>query len=894
MHVTDPNHGTDIMWRTLALRCQTCFCTEFYWTLVAKASAPANDGWFAWEQASLSPDLPEACISCEMWYIRLTLVEAIGFLMMDDWELDSFPTEILLDPSTEAQDLPLVPVRDTVLFPHVATPLFVGRDRSVRALEAAMAGGQRVAVFTQREAEVQVPSVGDLYQFGTEAVIGRVWRMPDQTTSVAVQGRRRLRLVEMVQTEPYLLARVLPVGEHVEPSLSAEALMRAVLTLFEKIVRLSRNIPDDAYVTAMNANHPSWLADLVASNLNLDVMKQQELLEIADPLVRLEKVSALLAKELDVLELESRIHSQVQQAVDKSQREYFLREQMRVIQSELAEGDPLSGEISELQLKISEAQMPDEVRERAEKELSRLAGMPVGAPETSIIRTYIDWLLDLPWVQSTEDDLDIAHAERTLNRNHHGLHKAKERILEYIAVRKLAPDKMGSTILCFVGPPGTGKTSLGKSIAEALGRKFVRVSLGGIRDEAEIRGHRRTYVGALPGRIIQTMRRAGAMNPVFMLDEIDKVGIDFRGDPSAALLEALDPEQNYCFSDHYLEVAYDLSKVMFITTANILDPIPPALRDRLEVIEFPGYIEEEKIEIARQFLVPRQLEQHGLTQPRFPVKTLQAMIREYTFEAGVRNLERGIATICRKVARSVAEGKRPPRYILPQTLPKYLGPPRFLYGQAEEADQVGVATGLSWTEGGGDTIAVEVTVMPGKGNLLLTGQLGEIMQESAQAALSYTRAHAKELGTGTVDFDKIDLHIHVPEGAIPKDGPSAGITMATALISALTHRPVHRKVGMTGEITLRGRVLPVGGLREKVLAAYRAGLKTVLLPRRNEVDLVDVPRKVQRRLEFVFVERMDEVVPVALLPKQRRTTVHGASARTRRSVENYGQAVKPS
>ncbi len=815
--------------------------------------------------------------------------------MIDDWESDMFSTKLLLDQSNEARELPLLPVRDTVLFPHVAAPLFVSRDRSIKAVETAMAMDQRIAVFAQKDAEIQEPGIDDLYEFGTEAVIGRVWRMPDQTTSVFVQGRRRLHLLKLVKTEPYLVARLLPIMEQVEPSISAEALMRAVLTLFEKVVRLSRNIPDDAFVMAMNVNDPGWLADLVASNLNLELASRQELLEVVDPLARLEKISVLLAKELDVLELESRIHSQVQQEVDKNQREYFLREQMRVIQSELGENDPLMQEMAELRQRITEAQMPEEVRQRAEKELSRLTSMPSAAPEVSVIRTYIDWLLDLPWAQRTEDNLDIAHANETLNKNHYGLTKAKERILEYIAVRKLAPDKMRSTILCFVGPPGTGKTSLGKSIAEALGRNFVRVSLGGIRDEAEIRGHRRTYVVALRGRVIQTMRRAGTINPVFMLDEIDKLGIDFRGDPSAALLEVLDPEQNNCFSDHYLEVPYDLSKVIFITTANILDPVPPALRDRLEVIEFPGYIEEEKIEIARQFLVPRQLEQHGLTRLHFPCETLRHIIREYTFEAGVRNLERGIANICRKVARSVAEGKSPPLYILPQSLSKYLGPPEFLYGQAEEADQVGVATGLSWTESGGDTIAVEVTVMSGKGNLLLTGQLGEIMQESAQAALSYTRAHVQELGIDHVDFDKVDVHVHVPEGAIPKDGPSAGITIATAMISALTHRPVHREVAMTGEITLRGRVLPIGGLREKVLAAYRAGLKTLLLPKRNKKDLVDVPRKVQRGLNFVFVERMDEVVSAALVgPQQMKTQKRAALAQNRRSVETYGQGIKPS
>ncbi len=815
--------------------------------------------------------------------------------MIDDWDLSRFATHVSLEQNTEANELPLLPVRDTVLFPRVAAPLFISRDRSVKAVEAAMAGDGRIAVFAQTDANVRDPVEDDLYKLGTEAVIGRVWRMPDQTTSVFVQGYRRLRLLKLVKKTPYLMARVLPVVEAVEPSLPTEALMRAVLTLFEKVVRLSRSIPDDAFVMAMNVNDPGWLADSVASNLNLDSGGRQELLEIVDPIARLERTSVLLAKELDVLELESRIHSQVQQEVDKSQREYFLREQMRAIQHELGESDPLTQEIAELQQKIAEAQMPEEVRQRAEKELGRLAGMAPAAPEFSVIRTYIDWLLDLPWANGSEDNLDIAQATETLNKNHYGLAKAKERILEYIAVRKLAPDKMGSTILCFVGAPGTGKTSLGKSIAETLGRSFVRVSLGGIRDEAEIRGHRRTYVGAMPGRIIQTMRRAGTINPVFMLDEIDKLGIDFRGDPSAALLEVLDPEQNHSFSDHYLEVPYDLSKVMFITTANILSPVPPALRDRLEVIGFVGYIEEEKIEIARQFLVPRQLEQHGLTRLHFPVETLRRMSREYTYEAGVRNLERAIATVCRKVAKSVAGGKRAPRYILPRTLPKHLGPPQFLYGKAEEADEVGVATGLSWTAAGGDIISVEVTVMPGKGNLLLTGQLGNVMQESAQAALSYTRAHASQLSIQNIDFERIDLHVHVPEGAIPKDGPSAGITIATALLSALSHRPVHREVGMTGEITLRGRILPIGGLREKVLAAYRAGLKTVLLPKRNQKDLVDIPRKVQRGLNFVFVERMDEVVPVALLPsRQVKTRKQAASAKNTGSVEQHGQKTKPS
>jgi len=631
---------------------------------------------------------------------------------------------------------------------------------------------------------------------------------------------------------------------------------------------LDRNIPEDAYVIAMNIDEPGWLADLVASALNTDVEKRQEILETIKPTTRLQRLSILLAQELDVLELEDRIHAQVQQEVDKSQREYFLRQQMKAIQAELGEIDGQFQEINELREKIAAVDMPEEVRLKAEKELDRLSSMPPASPEVSVIRTYLDWLVELPWSNATEDNMDISAAAKVLEESHYGLTKAKERILEYMAVRKLAAEKMRSPILCFVGPPGTGKTSLGKAIAKALGRKFVRVSLGGIRDEAEIRGHRRTYVGAMPGRIIQTMRRAGTINPLFMLDEIDKVGIDFRGDPSAALLEVLDPEQNHAFSDHYLDVSYDLSKVMFITTANILDPIPPALRDRMEVIEFPGYIEEEKLEIAKRFLVPRQLEENGLdkTQLHFSDEALRRIIREYTYEAGVRNLEREIAKICRKVARRVADGKEVPHRITAQSLVKYLGPPQFIYGMAEKEDEIGVAMSIAWTEAGGDIMPVEVTLMEGKGSLLLTGQLGEVMQESAQAALSYTRSRAKELSIKGRSFDKLDIHIHVPEGAIPKDGPSAGITMATALISALTKRPVRHDVGMTGEITLRGRVLPIGGFKEKVLAAHRAGLKTVILPKRNEKDMVEIPNKVKRDLEFVFVEQMEEVLEVALQP----------------------------
>jgi ATP-dependent Lon protease len=786
-----------------------------------------------------------------------------------DQDLDALDN---LPPAVRAHrtEYPVLPLRDTVIFPQMVAPILVGRDRSIKAVEAAMAEDQVIIVVAQRDPDVQNPAMDDLYPIGTELVIGRVLRMPDGTTSVLGQGRGRLQIVEITQREPHLMARAVPLHESSEVTLGTEALMRAVLSLFDKVVMLSRTLPEDAYVAAMNVDEPGWLADLIASLLTLDVETQQDLLETLEPAERLQRLSILLAKELDVLELETHIHDEVQKEVDRSQREFFLREQMRVIQGELGELDSYAAELTEIRERIAQTAMPDEVRQRAERELSRLAGLPQAAPEVGIIRTYLDWLLELPWETATEDNLDIGAVAKILDANHYGLPKAKERILEYLAVRKLAPSRMRSPILCFVGPPGTGKTSLGRSIAQALGRKFVRVSLGGIHDEAEIRGHRRTYIGALPGRVLQTMRTAGTINPLFMLDEIDKVGADFRGDPSAALLEVLDPEQNHAFSDHYLDLAYNLSKVMFITTANILDPVPPALRDRMEVIEFPGYIEEEKTGIARQFLIPRQLAEHGLDRlespPSFSKQALQRLIREYTYEAGVRNLEREIANICRKLARQLAEGKTTQRYVTALSLQKYLGPPRYTFSLAEEADEVGLAMGIAWTEAGGDLLPVEVSLMEGKGNLILTGQLGEVMQESAQAALSYARSHASELGVKGDDFDKLDIHIHVPEGAIPKDGPSSGITMATALISALMNRPVHRDVAMTGEITLRGRVLPIGGLREKVLAAYRAGLRTVLIPVKNKQDIVEIPKRVQREMKFVYVNSMDDVLPVALLP----------------------------
>jgi len=764
-------------------------------------------------------------------------------------------------------ECPVLPVRDTVVFPHMVAPLFVGRDRSLRAVEEALSKEAPLVVLAQRDPDLPNPEPDDLHSIGTEVTIERVLRLPDGTTNILSQGQQRVQVVEFTQTRPFIKARVMPLMDVSHYDLSTEALMRAVLALFEKCVQLDQDMPEDAYVAALNADDPSWLADLVASIMEFDIEKRQQILETLDTTARLQHISIMLANELELLELEDRIHSRVQEEVDKSQREFFLREQMRVIRDELGETDPQFREMEDLRQRIAESGMPETVHKKAEKELSRLESIPASSPEGSIIRTYLDWLIDLPWTTRTEDNMDITNAAKILEQNHYGLKKAKERVVEHIAVRKLAAEKMRSPILCFVGPPGTGKTSLGRSIAQALGRNFVRVSLGGIRDEAEIRGHRRTYIGALPGRIIQTMRNAGSINPLFMLDEIDKMGYDFRGDPAAALLEVLDPEQNHAFSDHYLDVPYDLSQVMFITTANTLYPIPPALLDRMEVIEFPGYIQEEKVHIARQFLIPRQMEEHGLQDRgiHFSDGAIRRIIDDYTLEAGVRNLEREIARIYRKLARKVAEGKDTPRQITASSLHRYLGPPRFHHALAEEEDEVGVATGVAVTESGGDILPIEVTIMEGKGNLILTGQLGEVMRESAQAALSYTRTRARALGISDVDFDQVDIHIHVPEGAVPKDGPSAGVTIATALISALLQRPVHREVGMTGEITLRGRVLPIGGLRQKAMAAHRAGLKTFLVPTKNRKDMAEIPRKVRRELKFIFVERMDEVLPVALV-----------------------------
>jgi ATP-dependent Lon protease len=776
-------------------------------------------------------------------------------------------------------ECPLVPLRDMILFPQMVMPLFVGRDRSLAAVQAAVAHGEHLIVAAQRDSEVHHPQEGDIFDIGTEVAIGRTLRMPDNTTSLLAQGRRRVEIVEYVQWEPYIRVRARPLYESEEWGLTTEALMRAVLAVFEKVVELNHALPDEAYTFALNVDEPGWLADFIASTMNFTLPVRQDILETLDPVTRLHKVNTVLTRELEVLELEDQIQARVQEEMDRSQREHFLREQMRVIQGELGETDIFAQELDELRQALEEKELPAETREKAEREIARLASMPPMSPEVGIIRTYLDWIMELPWTETSTENLDVAHAARVLDDDHYGLEKVKDRILEFIAVKKIAPKDIRTPILCFVGPPGTGKTSLGRSIASALGREFLRVSLGGVRDEAEIRGHRRTYIGALPGRIIQAMRRAGTINPLFMLDEIDKLGQDFRGDPAAALLEVLDPEQNHAFSDHYLDLDYDLSKILFVATANFLDPIPPALLDRMEVIDFPGYLEEEKIEIARRFLIPRQFHRHGLDDAgvRFEEHALQLLIREYTYESGVRNLEREIAKACRKVARKVAEDKPYPRRLRGKQIIELIGPPQFSVDMLREEDEVGVATGVAWTSAGGDTMFIEVNLMPGKGQLTLTGQLGDVMQESAQAALSYTRSQAKQLGLADDLFESVDVHIHVPEGAVPKDGPSAGVALATALISAFTGRPIRRDVSMTGEITLRGRVLAVGGIREKALAARRAGVSTFVMPKKNQNDLNEIPARLRKGLKFVLAERMGEVLDVALLPVP-------AKPRTRRKV----------
>ncbi|MGH2373563.1 MAG: endopeptidase La [bacterium] len=766
--------------------------------------------------------------------------------------------------------LPLLPLKGTVIFPHQVQGLGVGRKKSLKALDAALEGHRLIVLSAQREDDIDEPQAKDIREIGTICKILQVGKQPDGVLQVIVEGVVRASLRGFVQEDPYFEVEITPRPDPIEKTVELEALMRGIVSQFERFARFSRSIPADQVLAAAQVEEPGRLADLIAQHITLKLDERQELLE-ADPKVRLERLSAILSREIHVLELERKIQSRVRKQMEKSQREYFLKEQIKAIQQELGETDERQAEVSEYRKKIEAANLPEHVKTKAMEELSRLEKMPPMVAEAVVVRTYLDWILSIPWTTRTDDRLDIDEAHKILDEDHYGLEKAKDRVVEYLAVRKLSPESRGP-ILCFVGPPGVGKTSVGRSIARALGRKFVRISLGGVRDEAEIRGHRRTYVGALPGRIVQGMKTAGSRNPVFMLDEIDKLGMDFRGDPSAALLEALDPEQNHAFSDHYLELALDLSEVVFITTANILDTIPPALRDRMEVIRFAGYIEEEKVKIAEHFLIPKQLKANGLKreQMTFTEEALRLIAREYTREAGVRNLEREIGTICRKVATQVARGAATGERITRANLHKFLGPPKFRFGSAEKEDEIGVATGLVYTEMGGDVIGVEATLMRGEGKLSLTGQLGDVMKESAQAALSYVRSRARRLGADEEFYQKTDVHIHVPAGAVPKDGPSAGITMATAMASAVTGRPVRRDIAMTGEITLRGRVLPIGGLKEKVLAAHRAGLRTVVLPKENEKDLPDIPANVRKQMRLVLVSHMDEVLKEALLARREQ------------------------
>ena len=784
---------------------------------------------------------------------------------------DKDTAELVADrPVADIPDvIPLLPIRDIVIYPYMMIPLFVGRELSINAVNEALARDRHIFLVVQKDPTEDDPDADDLYRVGTVATILRMLKLDDGRVKVLVQGLTKGALEHVIKEKPYFEVRIEKVLEPqvIELSVEIEALMRSVKEKIEQILNL-KNLPPEIVMVTDNVVEPGVLADLVASNLRLKIEESQAILEIYEPIERLNKVNDLLTRELELATMQARIQNQAKDEMSKTQREYFLREQLRQIHQELGEGDDKTEEVNEIKSQIDKAGMPPEVRKEAAKQLKRLEQMHPESSESSLVRTYLDWMVELPWSVRTDDNLDLKKAKQVLDEDHFNLEKIKERFLEYLAVNKLRKEIRGP-ILCFVGPPGVGKTSLGKSIARALGRNFVRISLGGIRDEAEIRGHRRTYVGALPGRIIQGMKQAGSSNPVFMLDELDKLGNDFRGDPSAALLEVLDPEQNHAFSDHYLNVPFDLSSVLFICTANLLDTVPPALRDRMEVINLSGYTNEEKLEIARRFLIPRQLQEAGISGDLLDVSNdaVLRIIEQYTREAGLRNLEREMASICRKVARKVADGRTARTRITRRNLHQYLGPPRFLT-ETQEQNEIGVATGLAWTSAGGEVLHVEASLSKGRGNLTLTGQLGDVMRESAQAAVSYARAHAKHLGLEENFYQKQDIHIHVPSGSIPKDGPSAGITMGTALISALTRRPVSRNVAMTGEITLRGRVLPVGGLKEKCLAAFRSGVETVAIPFQNQKDLEDIPRPLRNKLHFILARNMNDVLAAAFGDKQ--------------------------
>jgi ATP-dependent Lon protease len=769
--------------------------------------------------------------------------------------------------------LPLLPLRGVIVFPNMVLHLDVGRERSIKALDEAMVNDSRIMLVAQKDAQIDEPGPDDLYPLGTIANIKQMLKLPGGTIRVLVEGLSRARINEFVETEPFIKVEVEEIEEDEFKDTEREALIRSVLVQFEQYIKLSKKISPEILSTVSEIEEPGRLADLVASHLTLKIEQKQGILEAVTPKRRLEYLAEILSYEMEILELERKINLRVRKQMEKTQKEYYLREQIKAIQKELGERDERSAEVEEYREKIAEADLPEEVEKKALKELERLEKMPSAAAEAVVIRTYLDWLVELPWSVQTEDQLDLQEVERILNEDHYGLEKVKERIIEYLAVRTLA-NKIRGPLLCLIGPPGVGKTSLARSIARSIDRNFVRISLGGVRDEAEIRGHRRTYVGALPGRIIQGIRQAKSRNPVFLLDEVDKMSTDFRGDPSSALLEVLDPEQNNTFSDHYIEVPFDLSQVMFITTANNRFNIPQPLLDRMETIHLPGYTEEDKVRIAQRHLISKQLEENGLSEKILKISegTLRHIVREYTREAGVRNLEREIANICRKTAREVVKNNAYNITVSRSNLHKYLGPPRFRYGMAEKKNEIGVATGVAWTESGGDLLAIEVTLMKGKGKLILTGKLGDIMQESAQAGLSFIRSKAESLGIDENFYNELDIHIHVPEGAIPKDGPSAGITMATAMISALTRVPVDHQIAMTGEITLRGRVLPVGGVKEKVLAAHRAGIKTIIIPEENKKDLADIPGNVRRRLEFVPVDHLDKVLEKALVKEEKYET----------------------
>ncbi|AUO07566.1 DNA-binding protein [Paenibacillus jamilae] len=771
---------------------------------------------------------------------------------------------------TKGRRFPLLPLRGLLVYPSMVLHLDVGREKSVKALEKAMVEDNLILLCSQSEVNIEEPTQEDIFRVGTVAKVRQMLKLPNGTIRVLVEGLERAEIIQYTDNEEYyeVMAKELHEAENVQPE--TDALMRTVLTQFEHYINLSKKVTPETLAAVSDIEEPGRLADVITSHLTLKIKEKQDILETIDVTQRLEKLLDILNNEREVLELERKINQRVKKQMEKTQKEYYLREQMKAIQKELGEKEGRAGEVEELRNQLSEREFPVPVKEKVEKEIDRLEKMPASSAEGGVIRNYVDWLLSLPWNKFTDDDLDIVKAEEILDNDHYGLDKPKERVLEYLAVRKLVKTIKGP-ILCLVGPPGVGKTSLARSIAKSMGREFVRISLGGVRDEAEIRGHRRTYVGAMPGRIIQGMKTAGTSNPVFLLDEIDKMASDFRGDPSAALLEVLDPEQNNTFSDHFVELPFDLSNVMFVTTANAAHNIPRPLMDRMETLYIPGYTELEKLEIANRYLLPKQKREHGLGEEQLVIgeDTLLRVIREYTRESGVRNLEQQMASLCRKAAKSVVSGGEGPIEITPDNLKDYLGIAKFRYGVAELEDQIGTVTGLAWTEVGGETLMIEVTVVPGSGKLILTGKLGDVMKESAQAAFSYTRSKAVDLGIELDFYEKNDIHIHIPEGAIPKDGPSAGITIATALISALTNRHVSKDVAMTGEITLRGRVLPIGGLKEKSLAAHRAGYKKILLPKDNERDLKDIPDSIRQDVEFVPVAHMDQVLKHALVEQAR-------------------------